>query len=284
MEFKKGFKVKPSEIQTNGEVLFTDGTDTFTPNQVACEAYGYDYDSQLGVCKAYNYTSKLAVKIKENKILLKGTNNRSEKGVSDTFVSGKDNTLKGENRNCFISGEKNKVNRRIDNTTVLGKMGNASHVGEVVIGGGGFNSEAGLLQYSILQASAKTTTVSDETKLFIYGETDLGQITLPSNSITTYEIWLSGLITGGSGRGATAGNYETMEYHGAIRTINNGTMTHNAKISRLLGRTGSLGSITIDTSIANTLGIKVAGLEETNIQWHAVVKLHINKTNAVEIT
>ena len=58
-------------------------------------------------------------------------------------------------------------------------------------------------------------------------------------------------------------------------------MTHNAKISRLLGRTGSLGTQTIDTSTAYTLKIQIAGQNNVNCSWHAVVKLHINKTNAV---
>ena len=58
-------------------------------------------------------------------------------------------------------------------------------------------------------------------------------------------------------------------------------MTHNAKISRLLGRTGSLGTQTIDTSTAYTLKIQIAGQNNVNCQWHAVVKLHINQTNAV---
>ena len=60
MEYKKGFDIKPDEIRSDGRVFFTDGTNTFMPNQLACEAYGYIYDSQLGICKAYDYTPQLA--------------------------------------------------------------------------------------------------------------------------------------------------------------------------------------------------------------------------------
>ena len=111
MEYKKGYKVKPSEIQSNGEVIFTDGTDTFTPNQISCEAYGYRYDSQLGICKAFEYTSRLAIKTKEEKTELKGTNNRIERGVRDTLITGLDNTAKGDNTNVIVGGEKNEIER-----------------------------------------------------------------------------------------------------------------------------------------------------------------------------
>ena len=60
-------------------------------------------------------------------------------------------------------------------------------------------------------------------------------------------------------------------------------MAHNHKIDRLLGRTGSLGTQDIDTSTAYTLSVQVTGLANHNIQYHAVAKLNINKTNAVEI-
>ncbi len=279
MEYKKGYKVKPSEIQSNGEVIFTDGTDTFTPNQISCEAYGYRYDSQLGICKAFEYTSRLAIKTKEEKTELKGTNNRIERGVRDTLITGLDNTAKGDNTNVIVGGEKNEIERSNNNGLLIGKMGKITNDSEFCIGGGGFNSEAGLLQYSILQLSGKTTSASD-VALTIEGISR--KILLPANSITTYEIWLSGLVTGGSS--GTAGDYETYEYHGTMRTKNDGTITHNAKISRLLGRTGSLGTKTIDTATAYTLNINIAGQANVNTQWHAVVKLHINKTNAVELT
>ena len=155
-------------------------------------------------------------------------------------------------------------------------MGKVTHDSEFCIGGGGFNSEAGLLQYSVLQVSGKTT---DATDVDLYIEGAANEILLPANSVTTYEIWLSGLVTGGSS--GTAGDYETYEYHGTIRCGNTGTLTHNAKISRLLGRTGSLGTKTIDTATAYTLKIQITGQANVNTSWHAVVKLHTNKTNAV---
>ena len=279
MEFKKDFKIKPKEVNLNGLVTFTDGTNDVVPNQLACEAYGYKYDTLTGTCMSFIPTSKLDSQLKEPTNTITGVTNTRNKGTSKSIINGTLNTTKGFNENCLITGEKNEVQNNINNSLLVGKMGKVTHNSEFCIGGGGFNSEAGLLQYSVLQVSGKTTSTSD-VDLYIEGNDVLqNEILLPANSVTTYEIWLSGLVTGGSS--GTPGDYETYEYHGTIRCGNTGTLTHNAKIARLLGRTGSLGTKTIDTATAFTLKVQIAGQNNVNTSWHAVVKLHINKTNAV---
>ena len=279
MKFKKGFKIKPKEIQQTGRVIFTDGTNDVNPNQISCEAYGYKYDVQKGICISYIKNNHLESRLFNEANKKQGDSNAVRNGVQNTIVTGQNNEAIGNNTNCLIVGNNNKIQNDNNNSLVIGKMGKVTHDSEFCIGGGGFNSEAGLLQYSVLQVSGKTTSTSD-VDLYIEGDdARANEILLPANSVTTYEIWLSGLVTGGSS--GTPGNYETYEYHGTIRTADNGTMTHNAKISRLLGRTGSLGTQTIDTSTAYTLKIQIAGQNNVNCQWHAVVKLHINQTNAV---
>ena len=47
MEYKKGFNVKPKEVNADGSVTFTDGTNNVVPSQLACEAYGYKYNAEL---------------------------------------------------------------------------------------------------------------------------------------------------------------------------------------------------------------------------------------------
>ena len=279
MEFKKDFKIKPKEVNLNGLVIFTDGTNDVVPNQLACEAYGYKYDTLTGTCISFMPTSKLDTQLKEPSNTIKGVSNTTNKGTSRSIINGTNNTTNGFNENCLISGRNNTINNGINNVTVIGKYGQATHDSEFCIGGGGFNSEAGLLQYSVLQVSGKTRTTSD-VDLYIEGDDNKQkEILLPANSVTTYEIWLSGLVTGGTS--GTPGDYDSMEYHGTIRCADNGTLTHNAKITRQLGRTGSLGTKTIDTATAYTLKLQIAGLANHTIQWHAVVKLHTNKTNEV---
>ena len=278
MNFKKGFNIKPLKVLKTGEVFFTDGTTPVQANQVACEAYGYKYNKELGICEAFVYDTQLEREVHKSTNKLSGSSNRTQK-TDNSIITGSNNKTLGRNNNIFITGEQNIVDHKKNNGLLTGKMGKITHDSEFCVGGGGFNSEAGLLQYSVLQVSGKTTSTSD-VDLYIEGDdARANEILLPANSVTTYEIWLSGLVTGGSS--GTAGNYETYEYHGTIRCANNGTLTHNAKISRLLGRTGSLGTQTIDTSTAYTLKIQIAGQNNVNCSWHAVVKLHINKTNAV---
>ena len=277
MDYKIGFKVKPKEIRKNGIVIFTDGTNDLMPNELSCVAYGYSYED--GICKAYT-SSKITEKKQssESTNTIGGTNTIKQSTNSQTI--GKDNTIE-RSANSLIVGESNEIESESNNAVVLGKMGKATHTGEFCIGGGGFNSEAGLLQYSVIQLSGKTTAASD-TRLYIDSDVDsTNQITLPANSVTTYEIFLSALCTGGES--GTAGDYEAYFFQGVVRTTNDGTMAHNAKIDRLLGRTGNLGTEVIDTSSAYTLSVIVGGLANVNTQHHAVVKLHINKTNAVEI-
>jgi hypothetical protein len=279
MKYKKGFKIKPTHIQEDGAVLFTNGTTEVVPNQKACEAYGYKYDKQTGTCRSFVFNTGFDYHFENVSNKSIGEQNRFTQGTINTQLFGNGNLTKGNNSNCLISGQKNEVEKDINNATVIGKHGKATYDSELCIGGGGFNSEAGLLQYSVVQVSGKTTSTAD-VDLYIEGNNNKqNEILLPANSVTTYEIWLSGLVTGGSS--GTPGDYETYEYHGTIRCGNTGTLTHNAKIARLLGRTGSLGTKTIDTATAFTLKVQIAGQNNVNTSWHAVVKLHINKTNAV---
>lgn len=276
MDYKKGFKIKPKEIRKNGVVIFTDGTNDSMPNEMSCLAYGYKYED--GVCRAF-IPSKITEKKQSSESTNKigGTNTIKQSTNSQTI--GKNNTIE-RSANSLVVGEANEIESDSNNAVVFGKMGKATHTGEFCIGGGGFNSEAGLLQYSVLQVSNKTTAATD-VSLYIDSDDDIDkEIQLPANSVTTYEIWLSGLVTGGSS--GTPGDYETYEYHGTMRTDNAGAITHNAKISRLLGRTGSLGTKSIDISVAYTLRLQITGQANVNTAWHAVVKLHTNKTNAVE--
>tara|TARA_Y100001973_G_C5180884_1_gene324826 strand:+ start:611 stop:1444 length:834 start_codon:yes stop_codon:yes gene_type:complete len=274
MKFKKGFKVKPKEIRSNGVVIFTDGTNDVSPSELACKAYGYEFNE--GVCKAYIPSKVLDKTRTNNSTVVQGGENKTSKNVS-VSVLGEGNELFRVS-NSLVVGDRNKINENVSNSIVGGTLGNSRHLNELCIGGGSFEQGTpGLTQYSVLQVSNKTTSTTD-VHLNLESSSTGTEITLPANSVTTYEIWLSGLVSGGSS--GTAGDYETYEYHGTIRTSNNGTMTHNAKISRLLGRTGSLGTQTIDTSTPFTLSVIVTGQENVNCQWHAVVKLHINRTVA----
>tara|TARA_R110000744_G_scaffold109715_3_gene207238 strand:+ start:1044 stop:1877 length:834 start_codon:yes stop_codon:yes gene_type:complete len=277
MDFKKGFKIKPKEIRKNGIILFTDGTNEMMPNEETCLAYGYKF--QDGICRAFIPSAVTERKESSRGVAQVGTNNISSSRNSQ--VIGESNQIT-ESNNSLVSGESNVIDRGVNNSMVVGKMGRATHTNEFCIGGGGFNSEAGLLQYSVLQVSGKTTSGSN-VDLYINGDDVIDkEITLPTNSVILYEVFLSALCTGGT-RG-TAGEYISYQWIGAVRSDNEGVMTNTITINRTLGSDGrGLGSQAISVTTPTIFRIRVSGQADVNAQWHAVVKLHINKTNAVEI-
>ena len=66
MEFRKGFKIKPKEVASDGRVKFTDGTNDIVPDQISCEAYGYKFDNSTGTCYAFKNKIQLEEQLKED--------------------------------------------------------------------------------------------------------------------------------------------------------------------------------------------------------------------------
>tara|TARA_R110001583_G_scaffold40461_1_gene129201 strand:- start:1411 stop:2256 length:846 start_codon:yes stop_codon:yes gene_type:complete len=277
MKYKKGFKIKPYEIQLNGSLRFTDGTNNnLLANQITCEAYGYRYDTATGTCKAYDIQFRLKNLENENFTQLIGTKHTLNKGTLDTLVSGMKNETLGNNENCFITGEENTIDRDIKNATVLGKMGKASREGEVVIAGGG--DEAGFLQHSEIQISGKTSDAT-VTTLYVQGDEDgaTGSVFPPSNSICIYEMFLTVICTGGSD--GTAGHYKTEKHLGSILKENDNTQTLVSSSITAISSAGDTGTAAIDVSAGDTgMVVAVTGAANRNLEWSATVHLYINKT------
>ena len=57
--YLNGMTIKPSQVSVLGVVTFTDGTNTITPNQLQCEAYGYTYNRATGTCSIFRYNTNL---------------------------------------------------------------------------------------------------------------------------------------------------------------------------------------------------------------------------------
>ena len=284
MDYKKGYKIKPKEIRKNGIILFTDGTNEMMPNEETCLAYGYKF--QDGICRAFVPSLVVGKKESSRGVAQVGTNDISSSrnsqviGESNQITESSNSLVSGES-NVIDTGKSNETDIGVNNVLVSGKMGRATHTNEFCIGGGGFNSEAGLLQYSVIQVSGKTTADAI-VDLYINGDDVIEkEITLPINSITIYEVLLSGLVTGGEE--GTAGDYITYQYIGTVRTDNDGVMTNTIKFSNLLARSTAIPVTGISIGTAHIFRIRINGQNNVNTQWHAVVKLHINKTNAVEI-
>lgn len=279
MEYKKGFTIKPHQIKVDGSVRFTDGTLTnLFANQNTCEAYGYKYDISSGTCKAFDVQLQLGKLEKQASSHIVGTKHTLNEGTLDTLITGRRNETLGNNENCFITGEKNQVERDIKNATVLGKMGKAKHTGEIVIGGGeGDGSLAGQNQMSIISLSGETR--GSDVSLYIHSGTakEEEEIYLPNNSIVIFDLKISGICTGGAE--GTAGHYKTLVQTGTCLVDNVGSVTYDAGTTTTTASSGGTGTIVIDaTTTANIFQIQIGGEPDTNVRWNAVVKLYINQT------
>ena len=280
MEYKKDFKIKPKEVRKDGSVLFTDGTNNVLPNQLACEAYGYKYDTETGTCVSFKPTIQLDKQLKEPSNTIKGVNNITNKGTSRSIINGTLNTTKGFNENCFINGTSNTINNGINNATITGTYGKSKHTGELTIGGGSFNSVAGERQYSIVQVSNKAE--GNDKTLYIEGDTvNENEITLPNNSITMYEVFVSGLCTGGSS--GTLGHYKCEHHTGSVLSDDDGILTKVAYATEAISSSGTTGVVALKVSTNGIFSIQVTGTANVNAEWHAVVKLYSLHSSRIEI-
>lgn len=274
MEFKKDFKIKPKEVRQDGTVLFTDGTNDVLPNQLACETYGYKYDTATGSCVSFKPTLQLDQQLKEPSNTIKGVNNKTNKGTSRSIISGTLNTTKGFNENCFISGVGNTINNGINNATVIGAYGKAIRQGEFVRGGGASN-KANEPQSSIVQLTCNTTDATT-TNMKVLDLTD-EFINLQNNSILGFEIYLTRLEIGGeAGR---AGNFSYKHIEGVMKIDNVYTTDIIIKHNTLIGKVGVTGTVNVVDVSTGTVSIAVSDRAGVNNIWNATVYLHETKTN-----
>ena len=278
MEFKKDFKIKPKEVNPNGLVEFTDGTNDVVPNQLACEAYGYKYDTQTGTCMSFIPTSKLDTQLKEPSNTIKGVSNTTNKGTSRSIINGTLNTTKGFNENCLVSGNNNTINNGINNATIIGEYGRGIRQGEFVVGGGGNGGRNtdNVPQFSVVQLSTSTTD-NTPANLTVNGISN-EYINLQNNSILGFEAFITRLEVGGSS--GTIGNFSYRHMKGVVRVENNHDTTITTFNSRIIGKLGSNGTVSVVDVATGTLSLQVTGANNVNNSWSAVVYLHELKTNA----
>ena len=276
MNFKKGFKIKPSEVSQSGEVIFTDGTNNVVPNQLACEAYGYKYNADTSTCVAFDYNTKIQGffnNIKNNQL---GADNTTERATNKTLLNGTNNKTKGSNNNCLVNGQEHELTRGLNNTNILaGSYAQALNQGEVVIGGGGFGSTLALAQTSFIQQTGNTTD-GTETSLYTQYITNK-YIEKCANSVIGFEIHIVGVNTGvGAG---TAGDYGYIQVLGAA-TFTNGLASTYHQHQNYLVNSGTSGlhlDARMKDATATSFGVAVTGVNETYIQWTASIRLWTNK-------
>tara|TARA_R100000951_G_scaffold88463_1_gene76499 strand:+ start:907 stop:1746 length:840 start_codon:yes stop_codon:yes gene_type:complete len=273
MDYRKGFNIKPEKILNTGRVIFTNGTDEILPNQIACEAYGYTYNSATGTCDAFKYNTTVARKF--DNVLNNTSGGSTENGTKDTILNGQENTTKGDNYNNIINGQKQELAQGVKNSIILsGKYGIAENQGEVVIGGGGFNEALGMAQTSFIQQSGNTTDNTETALLVQY--LPLTYIQKVANCILGFEAHVIGVNTGvGDG---SAGDYGYFKLTGGVKFTNGLASYYHVDVSAVVphGHSGLNLTGTMKDVTATSFGVHVTGLAETYIQWTADIKLWRN--------
>ena len=280
MEYKTGFSVKPKFISSLGEVTFTDGTNNITPNQLECEAYGYTYDKATATCSAFRFTPSIDRNMSNISNFIKGKQNTTETGTTNTVMIGESNIVKGLSRNNLIVGSLNEISNGINNATVLGINGNARTEAEVLIGGGkgslSDSTDAATFisrrKTSVIEL-AGVTIDNTATNLTVQGGGSF--INVEANSIIGFDIFITRLELAGSS--GTAGNYSYRNLRGVVTIDNSRTMTFVIGFTRNVSKVGVWGTcVMAESTVGSDLSISVNVKDRNNVHnlWSASVTLH----------
>ena len=188
MEYKRGFSVKPISVSSSGQVIFTDGTNEISPNQLQCEAYGYTYNVATDTCSAFRFNTNLNRNISNVNNLIKGTQNTTETGTNNTLIMGENNTVRSLSRNNIIIGDNNEIATGVNNTTVLGTKGISTADNSIVLGG---NAGSDLLgERQTIQLMYGTQTTAGGTVDSYLNNVTNSFFVIPDNSIMFFHAYV----------------------------------------------------------------------------------------------
>jgi len=266
-----GFDVKPSSTSLTGVVIFTDGTNLITPNQLQCEAYGYTYNKVTGTCSIFRFNTSLDRSFSNATNKLQGANNTTETGTNNTYIIGENNTVKGLSRNNIIVGNQNEIANGVNNASVFGNYGLAERDGEVVIGGGGFSGAGkGNAQSSTITLTGTTTNAS-ATNLFVNGDASNTIIARSStSSFQGFEATVMGVRTGGSAASGAVNDRICLRVTGLV------FLKAVDQSSADLGKSGTTGGWAAEVAFSGTndMLFAVTGAANMNISWSCTLNIY----------
>ena len=279
MNYLKGYTIKPYEINSIGEVIFTDGTnDEIRANQLQCQAYGYTYDIASGTCMASRPNINLARTLNNINNKFNGVGNSTQLGSNTIQINGTNNTTEGFNNNCFISGINNTIANGINNATVVGTLAEATATNSIVLGGNSDGDALGTRQNITLMFGVQTTNnVVTNTSL---SNTTVGQrnFEIPLNSIITFQTETVAVRTGGSG-GGSVGDFKAFIETGAAVCNSAGAITLD-KSRTIIANVGTTSGWLSDVAVSGTSFVQqVKGANNRTIEWATTMRITQLKTN-----
>jgi hypothetical protein len=268
--YLNGYLVKPAAVNSEGQVMFTDGTNIITPNQQQCEAYGYTYNEATGTCNAFNFTNNLARTLNNENNIIKGGNNVSETGTNNSFVIGENNTVKGISRNNIIIGTSNEIANGVDNANVYGTLAQATADNSIVLGG---NEAADVLgeRQNITLMYGKQTTDNSTVDAYLNNTTN-SYFVVPTNAVIYFQSETLAVRIGGDSVSGAVGDFKAWVERGVVKNAA-GTLS----IDRSRTSPASSGTTTGWSPINNVSATRfrqtVKGATGMTLEWVSTIRI-----------
>ena len=273
MSYLTGYTIKPYEVTTLGEVIFSDGTyNEIRANQQQCEAYGYTYDKASGTCIAFRFNAGLNTNLDNLNNKFNGVSNTIELGGNNIQVNGTNNTTKGFNTNCFINGNSNTIANSINNATAFGTLAEATATNALVVGGNTIGDPLGTRQNITLMFGAQTISNAVVDATLSNTKVAPFNFEIPLNSIITFQTETVAVRTAGSGAGSV-GDFKAFIETGAAVCNSSGAITLD-KSRTTIANVGTTTGWTSDIVVSGTSFIQqVKGANNRTVEWATTMRI-----------
>ena len=263
IQYIKGFNVRPAQILGQGNVIFDDGVNLMTPNQLQCEAYGYTFDKETGTCFAFSYNTNINRSVSNENNKTYGSGNSTQTGTNNTLIMGEDNIVRGFSRNSIIN-----------NANVSGTLGEATADNSIVLGGNAPTDALGKRQsIHVLYGIQTTNGVNVISNLNNTPSSFLG---VPDNSIMYFHADVVAVRVGGTAAGSD-GDYASWVERGVI--INKSGVLSIKRERDVIKNNGTVTGWQ-PTAIVNgtNFAMRVKGATNVTIEWLSDIKFTEIKT------
>jgi hypothetical protein len=265
-----GYSIKPASVNSDGQVMFTDGTNNINPNQQQCEAYGYTYNQATGTCSAFTFSTTLGRNVINETNKLQGSGNVVETGTNNTTIVGENNTVKGLSRNNIIIGSNNEISHGVDNANVYGTLAQATADNSIVLGG---NAGADILgeRQNITLMYGKQTTNNSTVDAFLNNTTD-SYFVVPDNAVVYFQSeTIAVRVAGSSGSGAV-GDFKSWVERGVVKNARGVLSIDRSRTSPASSGTTTGWSPVNSVSGTNFLQT-VKGATDMTIEWASTIRI-----------
>jgi len=294
--FAPGQSAQPSEMQ-GGIVLFEDvNGDPAWATRPLCQAYGYIWDEQNQVCRAFIENPNVIDIGKQTTNNVKGNNNEIRESVNATTISGQNNLMIGKNTSVNVVGDRNQVETKISNSTIVGTFANATANNSLVIGGNSsqntIDDKTGRPIFKDILGKRQLTKIlfgnqfEEETKsnYLWMNNVEGSAYPIPKDAVLMFEADVLGVVISPS---ASAGEFESFKIAGVTmkKTSGEGGTPIYARTSLLNSssslRLGCVASIYTDSLGERFLTIEVTNAKGMTIEWVASMEITQLQTNGI---